>query len=77
MNKIGKDEYYVIVDIRELGCMAGGYTTDDIAEADTYPTVEAARNEIETFDEPQYFEVYKVEQEVVRRFQLVPKQEVD
>lgn len=73
MDRTDTSEYYVIVDIRTLYCMNQGYPVDDIAEAEGFTTEEAARYEIETFDEPQYFEVYKVEQEVVRRFELIPK----
>lgn len=71
-----KSVYYVIVDIRTLYCMNQGYPVDDIAEAEGFTTEEAARNEIAEYDdeeEQKYYEVYKVKEEITRRFELIPK----
>lgn len=71
-----KNEYYVIVDIRTLYCMNQGYPVDDIAEAEGFTTEEAAREEIAEYDdeeEQKYYEVYKVKEEITRRFELIPK----
>lgn len=68
-----KSVYYVIVDIRTLEFMRDGYGEQRISDATVYTTEPEARYEIETYDEPQYFEVYKVEQEICRNLKLVPK----
>lgn len=73
---MGKNEYYVIVDIRTLYYMNQGYPVDDITEAEGFTTEEAARKEISDYDyddEQKYFEVYKVKEEVTRRFELIPR----
>ena len=69
-----KNEYYVIVDIRTLEFMRDGYRKQRISDATVYTTEQKAREEIECYDEPEYFEVYKVEQEIIRNFKLLPKQ---
>ena len=71
-----KNEYYVIVDIRTLYYMNQGYQVDDIAKAEGFTTEEAARKEIsdyDDYDEQKYYEVYKVKEEITRRFELIPK----
>ena len=68
-----KNEYYVIVDLRPLEFMRDGYGEQRISDATVYTTEQEARYEIETYDEPQYFEVYKVEQEISRSLKLIPK----
>lgn len=69
-----KSVYYVIVDIRTLYYMNQGYQVDDIDEAEGFTTEEAARKEISDYDDEQeYFEVYKVKEEIIRRFELIPK----
>lgn len=68
-----KSVYYVIVDIRTLEFMRDGYGEQRISDATVYTTEQEARNEIETYDEPQYFEIYEVEQEISRNLKLVPK----
>lgn len=76
MNKTDTSEYYVIVDIRTLYYMNQGYPVEDITEAEGFTTEEAARKEISDYDyddEQKYFEVYKVKEEVTRRFELIPK----
>ena len=71
-----KNEYYVIVDIRTLYCMNQGYPVDDIAEAECFLTEEAARKEISDYDDEQeYYEVYKVKEEITRRFELIPRKQ--
>lgn len=66
-------KYYVIVDIRTLEFMRDGYGESRISEATVYTTEDEARYEIDTYDEPQYFEVYEVEQEISRSLKLIPK----
>lgn len=69
-----KNEYYVIVDIRTLYYMNQGYPVDDITEAEGFTTEEAARKEISKYDDEQkYYEVYKVKEEITRKFKLIPK----
>lgn len=71
-----KNEYYVIVDIRTLYCMNQGYSVGDIAEAEGFTIEKAAREEIAEYDdeeEQKYYEVYKVKEEITRRFELIPK----
>ena len=73
---MGKNEYYVIVDIRTLYYMNQGFPVDDITEAEGFTTEEAARKEIAEYDdeeEQKYYEVYKVKEEITRRFELIPK----
>ena len=56
--------------------MSQGYPVDDITEAEGFTTEEAARKEISDYDyedEQKYFEVYKVKEEVTRRFELMPR----
>lgn len=73
MDGTDTSEYYVIVDIRTLQFMRGGYASESIVNADIYMTEQKAREEIECYDEPEFFEVYKVEQEIIRNFKLLPK----
>lgn len=75
-----KNEYYVIVDIRTLYYMNQGYPVDDIAEAEGFTTEEAAREEIAEYDdeeEQKYYEVYKVKEEITRRFELISKMQLN
>ena len=65
-----KSVYYVIVDIRTLEFMRDGYGEQRISDATVYTTEQKAREEIETYDEPKFFEVYKVEQEIIRNLIL-------
>ena len=68
------NEYYVIVDIRTLYYMNQGYSFDVITKAEVFTTEEAARKEISDYNnEQEYYEVYKVKEQITRRFELMPR----
>ncbi len=71
-----KYTYYVIVNIYNLTFVdLRGYAVNKIKDARKFLTYESAKQELETFDEPEDFRIYLAEERVEVDFELIESED--
>ena len=71
-----KYEYYVIVNKYNLTFVdLRGYAVNKIKDARKFLTYASAKQELETFDEPEDYRIYLAEERVEVEFELIESEE--
>ena len=71
-----KYTYYMIVDIYNLTFVdLRGYAVNKIKDARKFLTYASAKQELETFDEPEDYRIYLAEERVEVEFELIESED--